>query len=317
MRARILSTALLALLLTTLASWAQDDKAQEALDLRTLLEDDRHAFETKRNEVTLAANRLFIERLRGFESRAAVAEDFTRAMVYRDRRLTLIEDITRHNPKRIEQREASAIALSPSEAALTGSVTLKRDILQGWKTTATAATWSLRGLQPGRYEVCVTYSCSKAYEEKDSGGAKKIRLRSGGQFTLGETTRLVGGDRTQLRHQVQPTKDWLSFRTVSLGELTLSNAAVRLRLDVDEVKPLGLMHLKEMKLYPTQNETATKPLPNLAELRRSFQATVDRRLTHLRTLYKADLKALETKALAQGDKALASEIQHAHEKINP
>ena len=313
MRLSSINALLLSLALAVTAAQGQSEKAENALILRSLLSDGHEHFEAKLANATVPLNRAFVAKLRKFERQAAEAEDYAQAIVYRDRKLSLTEQLQRHDPKRVKERTANAVTLSLSEASLAGSVTLQRDILKGWKTSATAATWNLRGMKPGSYEVVLTYSCSQATEEKNDSSDKKVVLRAGGQFSFGETSRLLNGQRQPLVHEVLPTADWDTYRDVSLGELTFSNAAISLRLDVIESKPLGLMHLKQVQLLPSAEPAETKPIPQAADLQRSFQSAVKRRKERIRTAYIKDLNTLKQRAKATGNKQLLQDISRALE----
>ena len=291
----------------------QSEKAEDAIVFRSSLADKHAQLEAKLAHATSSLNKTFITKLGQFERQAAQVEDFAQAIVYRNRRLALVESMERHDPHRANQRAANAITLSLSEASLTGSVSLQRNVLKGWKTSATAATWNLRGLTPGNYEIVMTYSCTKAVKDKSSSGNKTIHLRAGGQFTFGETSRLLNGERQSLVHQVQPTTDWDTYRDVSLGTLTFSNAAVSLRLNVIEAKPLGLMQLKGVQLIPIAERVKRRPIPQSADLQRSFQNAVKRRKEAIRAAYIEDLKSLQQRAKASGNHRLAQEIDRALE----
>ena len=292
---------------------AQSEKAENALILRSLLSDRHEQFEAKLANATAPLNRALVTRLRQFERQAADSEDFAQAIVHRDRKLALTEQMLRHDPQHADERAANAVTLPLSEASLTGAVTLQRDILKGWKTSATAATWNLQGMKPGSYEIVLTYSCSKATETKTDNSDKKVLLRAGGQLSFGEASRLLNGKQQPLLHEVLPTADWGTYRNVSLGELTFSNAAVSLRLDVIAAKALGLMHLQQVQLLPGAKPVETKPLPQAADLQRSFQNAVKRRKEKIQAAYIEDLKTLQQRAKATGNKQLIQDISSALE----
>jgi len=313
MRPNLIQLTILSLGLAITVARAQSEKAEDALVFRSSLADKHAQLEAKLAQATSYLNKTFITKLRQFERQAAQDEDFAQAIVYRDRRLSLSKTLQRYDPDQAKQRAASAIRLSLSEASLTGSVSLQGKVLKGWKTSATAATWNLRGLTPGSYEIVMTYSCTKAVKEESRSGNKTIQLRAGGQFSFGETSRLLNAERQSLVHQVQPTAGWDTYRDVSLGTLTFSNAAVSLRLDVIESKPLGLMHLKGVQLIPIAERAESKPIPQAADLQRSFQNAVKRRKETIRAAYIEDLKSLQQRAKALGNHELAQEIDRVLE----
>ncbi len=310
MRLSTIQALVLSLGMAITAVQAQDEKAENAFILRSLLSDRHEKFEAKLASATAPLNRAFLIRLRQFERQAADSDDFAQAIAYRDRKLALTEQMQCHDPKHTEERATNAVTLLLSEALLTGAVTLQRDILKGWKTSATAATWNLRGMKPGSYEIVLTYSCSKATETKSD---KKVLLRAGGQLAFGEASRLLNDRQQPLTHEVLPTADWGTYRNVSLGELTFSNAAISLRLDVIEAKALGLMHLQQVQLLPSAKPVETKPLPQAADLQRSFQNAVKRRKEKIQTTYIEDLKTLQQRAKATGNKQLIQDISSALE----
>ena len=307
----------LSLGMTITAVLAQSEKAEEALILRSSLSDSQQQFEAKLANATASLDQTFLVKLRQFERQAARAEDFPKAIAYRDRSLALTAALQRHNPNQAKERAAKGITPALSEASLAGSVFLQRKVLKGRKASATAAIWNLRGLTPGSYEIVVTYSCTKIAEEKSGSGDKRILLRAGGQFSFGETSRLLNGERQSLIHEVQPTADWETYRDVSLGILTFSNAAVSLRLNVIEAKPLGLMHLQRIQLLPVEQRVDTKPIPNAADLQRSFQSAVKRRKEKIQVAYIHNLKTLQKRAKSLGNNQLVQDIARAINTPSP
>ncbi len=292
----------------------KEEKERELQILSGQLSEDRRAFARERARATSSANDYFVQRLEKFERQAAAEGNYGMAIRMRDERLRILEDSVRADPASARQGKDSAIVLKPREAALYGSVTLKSSALQRWRTSKSNASWKLRGIKPGHYQVVATYACSSKVEESVGPNGLKIRERAGGQFTLGEQSNLIGSNDQLLTHQVLPTKDWNTDREALLGEIELNAANLTLQLDVVEVQALGLMHLKEIRLYPLARPASPSDSPALTplrEIRRSFVVALQRRLQPIRQRYLQRLEHLRAQAESNDDPVLIKAIDQA------
>lgn len=123
------------------------------------------------------------------------------------------------------------LVLEPATASLSGSVSHDKEagVLTNWKEQGAAARWLLpSGLQPGGYEVELTWSCPPD---------------SGGSFVLRE-------DRYRLNRPVKPTSSWDVYQTEIIGTLRVIANSRLLELSAAAVKGSGLLQLKSIRLLP-------------------------------------------------------------------
>jgi hypothetical protein len=221
--------------------------------MRAWVAEEKRSFIEGMARTSVDVNQAYIEALRALESRAIAQKAYAQAIAWRDQRLSLMEATERYDPALEQARREAAHDLSPEEAALSGSVILKDEMLQRWISTNSHASWSLRGFAPGRYTVILRYRCSEATQESTGTDGEKVLSRAGGKIRFGERSNLIGNRDRLLQHQVIPTKDWETAREVPLGSIEIKSTAPTLRLEVEEIETLGLMHLEGIRL---ENESS-------------------------------------------------------------
>lgn len=125
--------------------------------------------------------------------------------------------------------ESKPIVLAAGEAARKGSnLQLKGDYLGNWKTPKDWAEWTIEVPRGGAYRAELTYACAK-----DAGGECSVAAGA-----------------SQVKLAVVPTGDWKTYRTVSLGTLTLPGGRLPLSVKAESVKGGGLMNLRALTLIP-------------------------------------------------------------------
>lgn len=297
---------------------AQDDKlskkALESLILGGQFRESEREFKGELATATRATQQRFIAELTSFEKRAAESGAYALAIRYRDERLALQRERERHDPEAKRARKEKALELRPGDAALSGSVWFKGGVLERWRTSKSNVTWNLRGFKPGKYDVVLRYACSEAESDSVDSNGVKHTARAGGQVTFGEMSNLIGQGEQRLSHRILPTKNWSTFRELSIGTLTITNRAPALRLEVVDVGELGLMKLESIRLEPLENrhhETPAHALPSPTELRQSFVAMVKRKKQALEADHLKALHALRERAQATEDFQLVKAVDQA------
>ena len=77
------------------------------------------------------------------------------------------------------------------------------------------------------------------------------------------------------------------------------------------------MHLQRIQLLPVEQRVDTKPIPNAADLQRSFQSAVNRRKEKIQVAYIHNLKTLQKRAKSLGNNQLVQDIARAINTASP
>ncbi|MGY8687259.1 MAG: hypothetical protein ACKVHP_05910 [Verrucomicrobiales bacterium] len=284
-------------------------ESQEGLALAGEWEEEKHAFEIKLAEASLSADRHFSTQLHQFEKEAAKKEDYASAITFREQRRDLRKRLALADPVIRRAREAIAVPLEMHGATLAGSVRFNQGVLRQWTSSKDMASWDLRDLGPGTFEVVVSYSCSSRVKLSENSKGIKIKAHAGGTFTFGR-------DEMKLTHRVIPTENWEAFREISLGTLKIKKSAPTLSLEVIQVGALNLMHMRSIKLYPLAPALSDDVIKGSTdEIQRGFEGVVARKIQPLSQAHMTALKGLHKEAQSQGDEALAQRIAEAIENL--
>lgn len=278
-------------------------------DLRAArgLFEDALAKSSTQEEKTLA------EVLRSLEAKAAAEGHLALAARISERVSQIEERLAIYDPERRSKRLAKAITLAPKEARFTGRVNINATGQLGlFKSTGSEATWDVRSLKPGLYEVEISYSCDRQAVEKPDAEGNTTKEYAGGEFSFGEVTGLSGVASPPFKHSVQATKDWLTPRTLSIGKIRLGSAFARLRLTSLRSKPQGLMSLYQLRLIPMDEVSASPTTTNHTSAKDSLadaEAALRKKQAGLLQLRNEALAAKAQQATAKGDSASAEAIQ--------
>lgn len=143
-----------------------------------------------------------------------------------------------------------------------------------FKKNGSSLEWELTNIQPGRYEVRLTFG---AYGPADESGATDPRWtpeavpvsvpgtapgqnqpvfppspdRGGGVIEFRRVSSLGAGS-LMLRRTIRPTGGWADFRTISLGKMPLDSRIVKFTLRAVECQALGLMDFGTIELVPAE-----------------------------------------------------------------
>jgi len=135
----------------------------------------------------------------------------------------------------IPQAADGSVALKGAEAALHGGTARyesDKNCVGFWTDAGDSMSWAFKLDKPGTFTVELTYAC-----DKSSGGS---------------TFAIAVGDQT-LEGQIEPTGEWTSFKTITLGTLELAKPGKRTLTVKAKTKPkLAVMNLRSVVLKPTK-----------------------------------------------------------------
>ena len=296
----------------SLGSLSAQSREEEAFDIEFAEQQQLH--EDAVIKATFDLRKIYREQLLALEKRAAKHGDYDGAVTVRDKRIPVETFLDEHDLDRRKALEENMIILKIEDAECSGAIDVRSDYLGGWRTNKSRATWNIRGVKRGRYEVLMRYSSSVEEKTRQDANGNSIKEMAGGSIEFGEHTNLLGAD-PPLKYRLISTKDWNDYREVSLGQLTLNNVAPSLRMRVTEVLPLGLMRLKSIRLVPVSSDGLAGSSLDVLEARHEELMRNQRSL--LDQSYDKELRALDVKASGDGDTALAKEIRAELNQIKP
>ena len=131
--------------------------------------------------------------------------DYEQALAALRRRDELAQLYTRQNN---DPSLSNAIVLKPADARVSGAVSHDRqlNVLAGWKSAGSVATWDVTRITPGTYEATLTYAVA------ETGEASRILpsltvpdLGTGGEIEFYEDSSLPGASQNRRTAQVTST----------------------------------------------------------------------------------------------------------------
>ncbi len=208
----------------------------------------------------------------------------------------------------VESRGETAIVLAPAEAKLTGAVTFDRaaDALRRWQTVGSRASWDLRRIEPGSYEVEIAYAVPPEVENENRRTFEEpAMITSGGSIAVQEATSLRVDSAEPLTASLKSTGGAESYQRKKLGKLTFTGTSTTVSVEATAVEPGGLMTLKALTLYPmAPGADGDAPSP----VAKQFAALKDAQMENLRNLleptslaYVDELKTLEATLVEADD----------------
>lgn len=188
------------------------------------------------NATTPVLKQLIAE-LVALETKAAAARDYDTAINVRNERQKLESQLTSQQKVSLllaarqqtaaGETQADRLVLKPSEAKLEGvKYDNTADVLTNWASSGASATWQLRNLPPGGYEVVLHYASGPL---------------EGGTVVVQETFYSLSGDlQTTLK----------GFGEQALGTLRIRDGDGTLKVSAKTVLRSNLMQLKSVELIP-------------------------------------------------------------------
>lgn len=238
----------------------------------------------------------YTKALAALEEQSGLSGDYEIALAAQQRRQQLA---SWYATSAMENSES--IVLKPADAKTTGPVAYERkeNVLEGWRTSGSTASWDITKINPGTFTVTMTYGATSMVEGLNGPfgfGPPEGMPAQGGEIEFSEITSLGGADAEKLTAQVKPTGSWTTFETITLGDLKLARTSARLTLKVSRLRGTsGLMHLREIRLTPARptavkvDETAAKEYAgerqaHLGHLTELGQPVVDAYLARLQSI---------------------------------
>jgi endonuclease YncB( thermonuclease family) len=153
---------------------------------------------------------------------------------------------------------------------VSGSVNYDRtkDVLVGWKTIGSVASWDVSRIIPGSYDVVLNYGVAEVGDppNRPNPYAPPADLTTGGDFEFYEDSSLSGAAANRRTGTVTSTGGWAEFSSLTLPAIQLSRSGARFALKITRAKGEGgVMHLKDTRLTPAKPVTAATAPPELDE----------------------------------------------------
>lgn len=148
-----------------------------------------------------------------------------------------------------------------------------------FKKNGSSMEWELTNVQPGYYEVRLTFGTFGPADETGvpdprwtpeavpapaSGAASGQNLpvfqpsadRGGGVIEFRRVSSLGAGP-LMLRRTIRPTGGWSEFRTISLGKMNLDSRIAKFSLRATECQAMGLMDFRSIEFVPSDASTGS------------------------------------------------------------
>lgn len=241
------------------------------------LADFREAFESAVETRSSPARESFAAALAELMRSRADHGDYEGAIRARDRRLELLASKPEATGDPASREGEIAIDLPSASRSGSG---LKYDVREskfvGLTKDNQSLLWEISKTVPGVYSAIVTYSCGEPEIDPDT----EAPIKTGGSFTLAETTNLTTSGSEPLVRVVVPTGGWDESITRNIGKITVTGTRLNLQLSVDQANPGGLMHLYGIRLVPfddglgTGGSAGAETPEELAVLRERFRLAI-------------------------------------------
>ncbi|MEZ5305108.1 MAG: hypothetical protein R3F11_31365 [Verrucomicrobiales bacterium] len=250
-------------------------------------------------EVSDAAKAAYTAKLVELEKQRVAARDYRGA----ERVKAEIEKVAGAPLDPTGEVQEQIITLAAADATVRNSIAkdTKLGVLHRWKETG-QAEWDIRRLEPGPYEVRVTYAAtSDGDDDFDRFGGFRPRRTNSSKFLLIEHTSLSGGVENKIEGRISDTGGWDKFRTESIGTLTFARTSATLRLEAANVAETYLMVLKKIELIPQAKLAAGGEPEKLAKLREWNRSQITAAAAPITEAYIGRLNALGSKYQTKGD----------------
>lgn len=284
-----------------------------------------------------AATRTLDERhrlnLQQWEAIRAEAGDYEGALHIKKR----LEELARATTTAPIVAKPASYVLAPARAALREGALLdsSRGIIE-FRRTGSKATWELLNLEPGVYEVRVTYATglpdfsTRPRETNDPNGVTLSGALPGGVLGFGEFSTISNTTSgVQLQKRITTTGSWSNFITETLGKYDFRMRSPTVRLEALSATGVGLMHLKQVELVKSSAdedlELAIDPSPTsgnaidakvaLENLRERYRAAERAALSRARLRISGELDRLERDLSSQGESVAAARVARERSQL--
>jgi predicted secreted protein len=192
------------------------------------LEEKRALFEARVSSSLEPLNRKYVTALRRLEKEFALAKDYEGAIAVRDERLlveSMLSDtvVATDTANETTPGKSSEFTFSAAKALVFDGSNVAGDAVK-MTGAKQGAEWVIKGVEPGGYEVVVTYATS-------GGGVVQAMEHF---FRLSGDLPATGGDDV--------------FKTISLGTLKITSRAEKLVISSNDATAASPLLIREVKL---------------------------------------------------------------------
>lgn len=251
-----------AVLLLAGTSLAQTPPAKPATSSDPLeLQQKRQQFLGRALTVSEVLSKQFANALASLAKEAGASGDYELALKAQMRR----EGLAKLYSSTLEDPSISnVLVMRAADARTNGSVNYDRskDVLTGWKTVGSVASWDVSRIVPGSYDVVLTYAVADSGEppSRPNPYLPPPDLATGGDFEFYEDSSLSGADANRRMGSVSSTGGWTEFSTLTLPAVQLTRSGARFALKITRAKGEGgVMNLKEIRLVPAKPAAVAAP----------------------------------------------------------
>ena len=262
----------------------------------------QNAYKKKVAEVAAPAAETFATDLKKIASSQAATGNYKEAAATKfkaDSTLAFLDSL--------KVSSSSSVVLPLAGATHIGQVSYSAETntLGRFSTENARASWELRQIIPGTYDVSLTFSVNHKVEVNPEDSSETED--AGGTFQIREDTKLqrVNSGANSITHEVVSTGGWDAFRTEIIGSITLASTPATIVLEALKPEPQGLMQLLEIRLIP-QRDRASERTPvsssaeKLASLKRDHEARMIPILSPITTDHIAEITSIKNAAAAAG-----------------
>ena len=264
-------------------------------------------FESSVRKATAGLNEYYERRLASLEADLAAEGEYAQARLTKTRRDEIIAA-----GKIASAASAAEIVMLPVESAKLVGVQVRNGDLQGWRTSTSAAEWTLSKLTPGAYRLELSYSMDGV--PAAAAGTTSRTPATEAEFTFHEVTLLASLTKNVLPVTITSNKGVMTTVQVP-GVLELTHVPVTLRLGCTLSYPLNTIVFRDLKLVPVTPvaEASAAAVPEVS-LAGDFKKLQDKQAARLLSVRKPLVDAYLTQlrtlaATAKDDEAEAIETE--------
>lgn len=198
--------------------------------------------------------------------------------------------------------QGEGITLRARDARLSNGVTFDQsnDFLANWRNPGASATWSILRMEPGHYDVRLTYSVGRSetwFDRGRFGDFPQVR-RFGGSFIFKEVNTLRPSEEVPVEFELNSTGGWETFNTVTIDRVEFTRNSANVRIEIVNPRSGQVAHIRGVELVPVagSDNAGTLPDGSMAEAEADAGNAEPRELVQLRDSHR---QRIELAAVSQ------------------
>ena len=177
------------------------------------------------------------------------------------------------------------ITLRARDARLASGVTFDpmENMLTNWRNPGASATWSILRMEPGEYEIRLTYSVGRTETSMERSRLGEVfpRVTSyGGTFVFRDINTLRPDEETQIEFSISSTGGWNSYETTTIDTIEFTRSSANVRIESIRPREGQVANIRSVELVPLGK--AEQSAPSDAESSAQPDAVEPQELVQLR-----------------------------------